>query len=244
MLRDEIKGFYDDYETSLIRLALIELRSKEDDSDIDISDEEIIKKRDASYEKTMRLIGAEISRIKKDRFYRYSLPRIGLAAASILLICFMGLTTAVALNGSMRVRVLEFLVNVTPEFTELSLRENDGLAFFVPAEWQGKYYPSYVPENYVTYSVDSFSDSHDVFYDLGNSKFFDFSELSESAQTNVDTENAEVRAIKIGSAEGMLVQKRNTIIIVWSNEERYFILSGNINETELIKIANSVKLIM
>jgi hypothetical protein len=238
------KGSYIDYEASLIRLALTELKSEEDDSDIDISDEEIIKKRDESYEDFMRQIDAEIARRKKNRFFERSLPRIVIAAASILLVCFMGFTTAVAFNDSVRVRVLEFLINITPEYTELSIRENVNLTFYIPTEWEGRYYPSYMPSSFSTYEIDCMPDNHDVYYDLGDGKYFEFAELGESTEANIDTENADVRTIKIGNAEGMLVQKRDSITIAWANEEKFFILSGNIEEAELTRIARSVKLIM
>ena len=73
--------------------------------------------------------------------------------------------------------------------------------------------------------------------------FFSFSEYEPSAFTNLDTEDAEIRSVSINGSSALLINKRNTITIVWMNDEKYFILSGNIMEGELIKIADNVRLI-
>lgn len=163
-LHESKRSAYEEYEASLIRLALAELRREEADARVDVPDEEIVNKRDAAYGHAMRLIGVQLKRKRREHFWRETLPKVSRAAAVIVLIGAAGLATAIAAVGTVRARVLEFLMRTTPKYTELSLLENEALAFEVPADWEGKYFPSYVPEGYLTYSTDCVPGSCEILY--------------------------------------------------------------------------------
>jgi len=148
------------------------LQENDDDVDIDISDEDILKKRDNSYAKSMKLIDEELMRKKRNRFFKSTLPRLRLVVACLLLIFIIGATTAIAAIPSIRVRVLELLINIEKEYMEISLVENESLSFDVPSEWNGKYFLSYIPRGSYEIIIDQILGSDEVFYIYDDDAFF------------------------------------------------------------------------
>lgn len=68
-----------------------------------------------------------------------------------------------------------------------------------------------------------------------------FSESDASTVTNIDTEDATVRAMMIQNHQGYIAVKENAVHVFWSDGLYYYIVSTNgIGEEETVQISQSV----
>ncbi|MCI6377970.1 MAG: DUF4367 domain-containing protein [Clostridiales bacterium] len=175
-----------------------------------------------------------------------TLPRaFQLAAIVIACISIVG-SIALATNKTARVYVMKLIAIMSDEYTSLKLVEDEEASFDVPAGWQGKNYPSYLPADLQVLSIHSYADYHSVAYQSAENSTvqLDFSELGSGAETNIDTEDATVCAIMIRDYPGFLVMKKEDTSLYWSDGQSYFLLfAQNIDKDVLLEIAESVKMI-
>ena len=78
---------------------------------------------------------------------RHAPPRMLRAVAAVLLICVLGMGTALAVSPALRVAVMRLLYRVTPRYTEISYVPDERASFDVPADWDGLYYPALFHRN-------------------------------------------------------------------------------------------------
>jgi hypothetical protein len=234
---------------TLLQLALSHVREKEIKQIMENqSDPESEKRAAAFFErtetKTRRLIRHEMRKQHTKQFCKQQLPRIGGAVAVVLLVCYIGLTAAVATSSAIRGRVMQLLMNMQEQYTELSLVENEALAFSVPDNWKGAYYPTFIPEGYSLESIRDFVGEKDVFFVNSQSEKTIYMEFSEQSYTNLDTEGAEIKFIMVHGNPGMIAFKEGEYRITWSQDETYFVVSCPGDEGEILRVAEGVKKII
>lgn len=170
-----------------------------------------------------------------------TLPRVGRVAAALLLVFYIGLSTAVATVESVRISFAKFIMNIGSEYAELGFDDTSVEYAEVPAEWPGSYYPSYIPEGFVLRETDrnlwevEFSDA------VGNR--LSFSELGPDTYTNIDTEDSELEFIELHGAQALVAEKAGRTFVTWSVDNRYFIVRLEGPRQEAIEIARSVRMI-
>lgn len=193
--------------------------------------------------KTLQVIRNAIRKRNLKKFARQTLPKAGKIAASILLIFFIGLSVAIASVHSVRIRVLELLINIEDEYTELSLQENPGLSFDIPPEWGGSYYPSEMPRDFTVSQVTSTVQDHTVILSLESDKTAQiiFSEMGEDVYTNLDTEDSVLSSRMVKGSPALVAVKGDKISVAWAMDSTYFILiCRSLQENEVLAVADSV----
>ena len=109
----------------------------------------------------------------------------------------------------------------------------------VPQEWTGDFYPAYIPEGF---EFDRCYSSNVIYYDkAGNS--LSFSEGTYGSVTNLDTENANLSSVLINGAEATLIKKDGWAAVVWSANNRLFIVDIDGGKDEALRVAASVILV-
>lgn len=179
-------------------------------------------------------------------FFRETLPKAGQAAAIVIAVLAVAGSVAVAASHTVRVQVMKLLARVETEYTELSLVENPEASFDVPAEWQGSYYPAYIPQGMEMTSLSCYPGLYNVDYagSRDSGQRFSFSENEEGSVANVDTENAELQEISVNGASGILSRKDQTLLLYWDNGNVFFIISAeNMEADAVLRIAESITLI-
>ncbi|HPJ03488.1 MAG TPA: DUF4367 domain-containing protein [Candidatus Limiplasma sp.] len=183
-------------------------------------------------------------RLQRTRtFFRQTLPKIGQIAAILIAVITVVGGVAIATSHTIRVQVMKMLVQIEEQYTSLSLVEDADASFEIPAEWNGEYYPSYIPAGFEGNVVISFPGNHMVeFNDNENNAIkIVFSEYGDSTMANIDTENATIEAITIGNDSGFIAIKDSHIYIYWDNGRLFFVLQTNgIDEEVAVRIAQSV----
>lgn len=173
-------------------------------------------------------------------FCKQAIPRIAKVAAVIMLVVFIGFATALATVREVRVKVLELLINIEKEYTEIYLKENDDKAFFIPADWKGEYYPSYIPDDFTLDNVVTFI-PYAAEYRNEQGKIFTFTEATVDSRSTIDTEDAQIKYVFINGRQALCSIKNGKVIITWLEHSKYFVLNFSGNYTTAIKIAESIK---
>lgn len=170
---------------------------------------------------------------------RRSIPRIIQIAACLVLV--MGIVTpfAVANVESIRVKVMELLISIQEDHTELNFVENENAAFDVPADWQGTYYPSYIPEGFSL--VEQGQLNCYVRYQNNEGDNIIFDEYSQEDSVDINSENAELSYTTLNGMSAFVIERENSVIIAWNSEDKFFVLTANMAKDETLTIAQNVK---
>lgn len=172
------------------------------------------------------------------RFLMQTAPRIGQIAAIMIAVIALAGCTALASSETARVYLMRLLVQTTDEYTRLSLVPSESEYVDVPDEWEGSYYPTYIPEGLVPVFVGE----ETIDFSYGESApIFVFGEYDEGSVVQVDTEDAAISKTTIHGQLAYVSTKGTTIKIYWSEGVRYFVLTfRGLSEQIALSVADSV----
>jgi hypothetical protein len=196
-----------------------------------------------SQEKIFKLMGRTLRKEKIKKHVKKTLPRVGQACAAAIILFFVGLSAAIAINHGARVRVMEMLVRFDKQYAEISLQENSELSFDAPADWEGDFYPSGLREGFDVIALHNSDTSHivDLVSTDDNAKSVHFGEHYENASSNLDTEDATLSAVSVNGSPAIVAIKDQRVSMSWSNDSRYFILiCEGLSESDVLEIAKSI----
>ena len=195
-------------------------------------------------EKKTTKITIQKKQADQDRI-RISPLRRGLElAACIILILAMSGTIAIAMNENVRLYVLRLLIEAGPVDSHIHLVEDTALAFDVPREWKGRYFPAYIPDDMRLMNVDD--EGQVAAYKNPNDHEIVFCEYSVDSEVWIDTEESIHESIIIDGQPVDLYSKeytdgRRTYSVVISKETRYLILHVlNLTREDAIRITSSI----
>lgn len=236
---------YEEYEDSLMRLVMYEAAEKEGKTFL----EETVKlKNDPAYTPSVDAVQRFNSKldtiIKKNRAsaLRRRILKISNRSAIAMLIVIVLLLTTVASVQALRVRVLNFFIDIKPEYTSFQLKENGDSPSGSPVvEWTKAYVPTYIPEGYKVSSSSSSETYKKIIFQNQKGSVIIYTESNEDSMLNMDTENASVvKEISINDHKGMLAVKNSTVTIVWVLDEHVFTVQASSDEDTVVKIAEGV----
>lgn len=188
-------------------------------------DEFSSKKMDAFIRRTLKNENKMRKRISKG-FKKISV---------VALVIGMTLLATCITPKAFRLRVLNALIRIENEYTEIQLSEG--------GSDQENYIPAYIPVGFKIESVTENTDFQSIIYNR-NDETLIFSEYTDKSILNIDTEDAEVEKLLIGKMNGMLIRKGEFQTLSWNDTIRGKIFSLVANKSfgkeELIKIAESV----
>lgn len=240
---DEIQ---DEYLDSLIRLAYKNAEAleaqrlmEEDDS---ASDPVPPDDKEAVFQmflgKMERLEGRERP---KARFipWKKVLPRLVNIAACIVVLLGIAAPFAVAYVEPIRIKVMQLLIEIKDDHTELLFIEDTDAEFYVPEGYTGRYYPTYIPEGF------ELTDVSVLFYDTtyqnkAGAKIY-YSECTEDDEIDINTEGAILSHATVNGADAFVAEQETYVIITWALEDRYFVIIADTSLDEALKMARSVR---
>ena len=162
-------------------------------------------------------------------------------AAVCLLAFFLGLTTAIATVQPVRAKVLELIVNIEQEYTEIRLRDNTKVPQNVPPEWKGEYYLTAVPEGFSVARLQNLSGASMVDYEnKEHTESILFIEATTQTTTRLDTEGERTETIWIHGASALVILKGGATTVTWSEDNKYFMLRYSGSKAETIAMAEEV----
>ncbi len=163
-------------------------------------------------------------------------------AAVVVLILNIGLTAAVAASSSVRATVIRFLMEMNDSYMSIGFIENEG-ELIVPEEWEGNYYPTYIPQGYFIQRCTSVAGANAAEYSNAEGNTIVIEVNGVHAFGRINTENAEIEFIQVHGVEAtVLRQPVGDVSIIWSLGDCYFEVTGNDYETALA-VAQSIEVI-
>ncbi|MBQ8615935.1 MAG: DUF4367 domain-containing protein [Oscillospiraceae bacterium] len=235
-----VDELFEDLSTLKLKIALLEDQEDELDRYTEAcdSDEQMEALALRGEQRMLKHINRGYRKSQTMYAVQRTIPRIVRVAASILLFCYIGLTVAIAADSSVRIKVMEFILNIEEEYTEFGFVDT-GEYMDVPTEWQGYYYPASLPDGFSVQSVMRYA----VHFVNNEGVQLDFMDIDAEASTAIDTENAEVKFISVNGHSALLVEKDPWISIIWSVDNRVLMVNYAGDLDSAIQIAESVRMI-
>lgn len=233
-----------EYQKVLISKAMREIRDEEADSLLECSpeDQRYLEFLETSREKRMKKMVRRLRWISLKKQFFTVVPRtMRLAVAALGILC-IGLTTAFASSETFRVRVFSMFAEDHGQYTAIGLREDEQKAFDVPNGWEGMYYPTYIPDGFEVINVENLSDQiFLISFENKNNEYLTFEEMTEDAESNIDTENAQVYYTEIHGNTALVSVKADLTIVSWNEQNRILsvVFDGEVEE-DALKVAKSV----
>lgn len=232
------------YQEVLISKAMREIRDEEADSLLECSpeDQRYLEFLETSREKRMKKMMRRLRWISLKKQFFIVAPRTMRFAVAALGILCIGLTTAFASSETFRVRVFSMFAEDHGQYTAIGLREDEQKAFDVPNGWEGMYYPTYIPDGFEVINVENLSEQiFLISFENKNNEYLTFEEMTEDAESNIDTENARVYYTEIHGNTALVSVKADLTIVSWNEQNRIFsvVFDGEVEE-DALKVAKSV----
>lgn len=167
-------------------------------------------------------------------------------AAMIVFVAIVSLSSVVVAFADVREAVIDAIYHLVYEenerYTQIEIGETTG---FVDSEiyvWENAYAPTYMPNGFELYDVQNRASQKIVNY-IYDDKFITFSQ-AQNVIKKVDTEGADyIEEIQIGDSMGLLIVKEDMSYVVWSIGDTVFHVFGTYDTNEIVKIAESIKII-
>ena len=233
-----------EYQKVLISKAMREIRDEEADSLLECSpeDQRYLEFLETNREKRMEKMMRRLRWISLKKQFFTVVPRTMRFAVAALGILCIGLTTAFASSETFRVRVFSMFAEDHGEYTAIGLREDEQKAFDVPNGWEGMYYPTYIPDGFEVINVENLSEQiFLISFENKNNEYLTFEEMTEDAESNIDTENAQVYYTEIHGNTALVSAKADLTIVSWNEQNRILsvVFDGEVEE-DALKVAKSV----
>ena len=233
-----------EYQKVLISKAMREIRDEEADSLLESSpeDQRYLEFLEANREKRLKKMMRRLRWISLKKQFFTVVPRTMRFAVAALGILCIGLTTAFASSETFRVRVFSMFAEDHGQYTAIGLREDEQKAFDVPNGWEGMYYPTYIPDGFEVINVENLSEQiFLISFENKNNEYLTFEEMTEDAESNIDTENAQVYYTEIHGNTALVSVKADSTIVSWNEQNRILsvVFDGEVEE-DALKVAKSV----
>lgn len=162
--------------------------------------------------------------------------------AEILLIACV--VTAIAVSAApedFRERIMNLHLQFGNESSRVSLSAEEQLP------WSGDHAPAYLPAGYGAPVESRLQNLRILTYTKAQGETIVFREAESVTAASIDNEKLDAaKEVFVDENKGYLTVKDQTIALVWSKAQRYYVLdivnaSGSISEATAIKIAESVQ---
>ncbi len=231
------------YTDAVLRNALIRLNNKEADKldHVPLTPKEMRFFRNTQVE-TLKLIRKNTMKLRFLQANR--------VAAAILLCVLLSFSVCCAAFPQLRSLLSKFVLSKGDHYTNVPLESDSTASYepviasteecaFVPADWKGTYYPTYIPEGFeISYISDA---SGYVTYQNAVQKTLIFEELEGVAGDGLDMEGSDETEILLNGQLAILSEGAGDASIFWTVEDRYFLLTFQGETDEAIRIAESVR---
>lgn len=134
---------------------------------------------------------------------------------------------------------MQFMMNIEERCTSFGF-EDSGEIMNAPADWEGYYYPAYIPDGMLLADVVT---PETVLYTHPDGRDLWFDDMSAGTGGALDTENATIDYITINGHLAMISEKGAWTAILWNIDNRILMINYTGKREEAIRIAESVRMI-
>lgn len=170
------------------------------------------------------------------------LAKVSKIAASILLTIVLVGGISIFSVEAWRVKILNFIVDNNKHNTNIKFFDNDNedKVVDVITEYSNEHVLlKYIPDGFEV-NEEYISKTNSFIAFVNEDKFFNIDISNVDGEMSLDTEDSVVENVKIKDYNGMYISKGKVNMLVWSNDFKIIILTGNIQKNEIIKIAENI----
>jgi len=243
------KKLYEEYEDSLFKLVMHDAAEKE--GKLFLEEKEKLKNDlecmpcEAGLKRFSQQLDAHLKKpkayAKRQRVLK-ALNRVALAMLAVIVILFASVATVQAV----RVRVLNFLMDIQQEYTSFQLKDSSSGSEgnSAPIDWHKAYVPTYIPDGYEVSAISNSESLKRIEFKNPQGMFITYMEISEGNKPALDTENASAfKPVSINGHEGSLIVKNSLVTVIWAMNDRMFMIRGQMEKDTAVKMAEGVKYI-
>lgn len=238
------KKLYEEYEDSLFKLVMHDAAEKE--GQLFLEEKEKLKNDPGflpSQEAVQKFSQQLDAHLKKSKVYarrRRVLQALNKVAIAMLIVLVILGATVVTVEA-VRVRVLNFLMDIQQEYTSFQLKDS-GKGGSTSIDWHKAYVPTYIPDGYEVSAISNSEPLKRIEFKNPQGMLITYMELSEGNKPALDTENASAfEPVSINGHEGSLIVKNSLVTVIWSMNDRMFIIRGQMEKDIAVKMAEGVK---
>lgn len=168
---------------------------------------------------------------------RQSVHRMKIAATMLLVTLSLTFGTIMSVEAY-RVRFFEFVTQVWEELTSIIIHSDDN----ADHDTLVLISPTYIPKGYSILEQTSNEYKNSIIYCNENgSEIYYLQKLSSQSEFIFDSEGAESKEIAIGTHKGYIIMNKGITQVYWYDKFNVYSLIGSVDDSELIKMANSIK---
>ncbi len=175
---------------------------------------------------------------KKERKFR-SARRIRTYSkrAAVIFIAVIAISAiTISSVSAWRVRFMNFILERTQYDTNIKFTDDASKAENYKF---GEIKLEYVPEGFKLEKNETLEEYLNLTFKNGQ-EFFKFHTRDIKGSLSIDTEDANVKELTINGREAIYSENSSNRILVWNDGEMAYILTGNISESEFVKIAENI----
>lgn len=244
------EALQDNYEDALLRLVMADYAIAEGGEFL-WENEEL--KKNTDYQVTPEKL-RKFQRVIGNAFYKRNLKTMLASTyrsvnkvAAVFIIISVMLFTSVMSVQAFRVSILNFLIGFEEEFTSIQLGDshsNSIIGSNVYVTWTDAYVPTYIPDGFMVTRLSNEQGYKYIDYAHDDGRAITYYELSAMYESNIDTENAErIEYTEVQGYDALFLEKDDKLSVTWAIEDRLFVISGQVSDDELFKIAEGVRFI-
>lgn len=165
-------------------------------------------------------------------------------AAVVILVIIAINYILVASVEAYRIKFLNTIVKIKEKFTQIDVIYDKTDEKNIPDEWEGRYYPSYIPEGYALTDKFVHEETSTLFYSNNYGDDIIIKQIKNDVSLRIDTESKEAVTVTVGMDKNALYLKKDiSSSLIWRWEDTMFtLISDKLDLDILIKIAESVKI--
>jgi hypothetical protein len=191
------KKLYEEYEDSLFKLIMHDAADKEgrlflEEKEKLKNDPEFLPSQ-AAIQRFSQQLDAQLKKSKAYDRRRRIWQALNRAAVAMLIVIAILFTTVAAVEA-VRVRVLNFLIDIQKEYTSFQLKDSNrgserGSAII---DWRQAYVPTFIPDGYEVSAVSDGKLLKTIEFKNPQGSLVTYTELNAGTKPALDTENASV----------------------------------------------------
>lgn len=162
-------------------------------------------------------------------------------AAIFLIVIISGFALTTLSVEAFRLRLFNFVTEIKDQYTKIEFMENsEPQEESTGLDWENALFPGYMPMEYMLTESQEFATMRIMHFSNNEGKVIEIAQSPIGTSFQVDTENAVTSEVEINNGKGILVEKGNVRTLIWTIDQTALYIIGEINEAEIIRIAESI----
>lgn len=222
------------------KLISVAISQISDDDNVELKTDEELRSEGGSahefspaFEKQMKKLIRENQKQQFTTYRKKFRSRIRIAILAAILVCAAMMFSVSAFRTS----IINFIFNSgekssTFTFNDVSPSISDTF---------DKYLPTYIPQGFAIDSIREIPQEN-IYIQLtnGNGMYYEVQCELHSSHLSIDTENGQITELKINNAYVTISERKDRIIAIYTINNIFYSISGNITKDVIIKILESI----